>query len=83
MDDSDDSDDLYNSGESLEIRTGKFSEHETKLLMNAVHSYAVEEGLNEIDLFSSGKEGNTRHLQLWKELSYILPNRKRAVWFLF
>lgn len=70
-------------GQTAEFKTGKFSKEESDLILKTVKRYAEEQGipLEDLDTSARNKEGGkaSKHLDLWRELGDLLPDRKREV----
>jgi hypothetical protein len=70
-----------------EYKSGKFSKAESDLMLRVGQDYTIERHLKIQDLVShmnvdGGEEGEAkakRHLDLWRDLRQLLPNRKIAV----
>jgi hypothetical protein len=63
-------------------KEGRFSKEESDIVMEAGLRYTQERGINLIDLCTMSKtkgNGVSKHLDFWREVSMLLPARKRDV----
>ena len=67
--------------EAVRMKSGKYSVHETELIMSTINNYLEVHGLQVSDICCEMREqskGYKKHADLWRALCELLPNRKKV-----